>query len=277
MSLDNKAENTNSLAREIASGFQLINPVRKETANLVDKLVDEAVENDLALRAIDDLKDAFAGLSYTDYRQLEGALQSARNSGLLNLEPDTNSMSPNLSSIYKILHSLRSRVDIPTLATNTIELLRMSFPLGKNVVNVNLDEEFGPLSLDASKPSTVTNGKLKVEMTPQGGQIVLSVQGCGTHTLHEGEGVILGRNHVVSRLFATDLHQEIKLPVTLPFPPNETSVSRAGILIFRSQGRVFIFDRAAMSPVTAVQGDFRIHYDPTVTDKDGNRGGSIRF
>ncbi len=272
-----ESSGADEIARDILGSFRAVSPIRDDTARAAHALLDRQDGESRVLRQTEDLQDAFRNLAYTEYRRLESDLQRGRETGTIDLEPRGGDDLPSvLRFIYKTLNELLPAVGTKVaLCEDALPLLRLSFPLGKNVVNAAMDEHAGPLSFDAQRPVTLTNSTLTAELIPEGESTRLVIGRVGTAVVGEGQAVILGRDLKMSKIFNAQLPEPMSIPVTLPFPRNETTVSRASILIVRSNGRIFVFDRGARASVTAEQGDFRVEYDPTARDAQGNLGQSV--
>lgn len=229
-----------------------------------------------ALQAIGELQELFGALNYEDYRGIESALQDARRGHDLDLhKTDRQELSLSMRRIYELLEQLApSSGEQSEFATSAILLLRMSFPLGKNIVNPSMDPDRGPLGMDAQKVCTINHGQLSVRLLPDGESTAVEIGDKHVTSLAEGQCILLGRSLAVSELFGVKLPMEMTVPVALPIEGHRRDVSRAGIMVTRSGGKLYIFDRGAWNPVLCTQGAMSVSYDPTQRGEDGKLGHS---
>ena len=272
-----RQEAADKAAQEIAGSFHAIEPIREETGGEIFALMSDNRDQQAIIEKATALRVLFKSLSYGDYCILESALQRADKHTDFSLERADGT--PALQQIYDLLGDLQSNVRSERFLNDALLLLRISFPLGKNVVNASMQEDpQHPLSLDAGRPCSVQHATMNVQLSPEGDdttRITVSSESPDTRSclLSEGQTIILGRKLVMNSCFGVNMGDGITMLVSLPV--SDKFVSRGAVLIGRHHGRIFIFDRGARNSISATQQDLRVEYDPNAENPNGSLGQSI--
>ncbi|MFH1670169.1 MAG: hypothetical protein ABIA92_01130 [Patescibacteria group bacterium] len=187
--------------------------------------------------------------------------------------------SPRLSEIFSLLERLQGS---PDFRTDSVLLLRLVYPTGKNVINRTLDEEIGPLAWDASKPCTIKGAGTDIHVRPNQRE---DVEGCivttegKRHALNDGESIIVGRSLSLDSLYGLPIinpanNQGIFIQSDLEI--ENPGFSRISIMIKLEGGRIFIYERGFRNGnITTRQGNIEAEYNPNTINDCGSIGDSL--
>ena len=176
-----------------------------------------------------------------------------------------------------------------TFAIDTVVLARLLYPLGICMNDPSLEQDRG---IDASTKLAVwiyksghapaeimrdfyAHGRVEIRQAPGSGDCSElaffpphAPAPSSQCTLGEGAAVLIGRKLTISGLFGANLANRVALNVDLPAESVGTW-SRAGLMVFRQHGKIYLFDRGARYPIAGggLPGDTLFTYVPSVVEQ----------
>jgi hypothetical protein len=261
-----------------------LRPCAKELIAAGDKLeaffADKApLANGISGKAVLDFIIRMRSATNLDYRNVVGLLNLCRDPDqgvalgtALSRIVSSNKASDELRSIATDLQRIHAgRVDAGEdavwdhdFADQTLRLVRVLYPLGTDMQNPDQSNKVTS-GIDATRIINIrTNAGVKgdgtaaenlVRILPREGmsKIIHASSPDGTRhfdpiILKEGEAVLIGRELVLHELYGKKLGEGIEVPVAAHLTSGQAS--RGGIMALRREGKIYLFERGAMHPVS---------------------------
>ncbi len=163
-------------------------------------------------------------------------------------------------------------------ASEMLKFIRMLCPHGVNVLNPVQDPNT-PSFLSAENAVTIKLLEtlfLVVEPQDVDTSLVQVVETRYGHMylknnaiLKNNEPMIAGRDIVIADIFGKKMDFPMRISAQLPIA--NPAISRGGLMLTRSEGKLYVFDRGSKSKIQVMQGDMQMFYEPaTVVLKNGD-------
>lgn len=198
-------------------GFlQHLHGLRVDLTNLMcEEGVNRTEDEQLVIGILEDA----AGLSYDEYRALDGALQDMRRNvpgAVQRLGEVRGERAQELVGKFLCSNDGKFAQKADKFAADCIIVLRMGFPYGKNMVNPSAEPGIRS-SLSAATPmdirlSSTVHAHVKPNPNDGGASTIVHVDG-KEYDLHSGGSIIVGRPLEQSQLFNRSLRKPISLEV----------------------------------------------------------------